>query len=237
MIQAPRTQQGTNETQAPVLQNVEPGQSVRIRSLQQVGEVLTPPDSGGQVLVQAGVLKLTVPLSDLERVEEPAEKAKTGGKRIEETSTDYWVKGGWGDVSRRTTMNVSPELHLRGMYVEESLERLDKFLDEAVLANLNRVRVIHGKGTGTLRRAVHDWLRADPVFDISKLQTAPRVVLGVTVVELFSRCNQQAAVNVNSVQIDAQTRNGFRRCRFAARAVARVRAHPACRADPEKFQE
>lgn len=178
------SQQGTNETQAPVLQNVEPGQSVRIRSLQQVGEVLTPPDSGGQVLVQAGVLKLTVPLSDLERVEEPAEKAKTGGKRTPKTSSDYMGQGGWGDVSRRPTMNISPELHIRGMYVEESLERLDKFLDEAVLANLNRVRVVHGKGTGTLRRAVHDWLRADPRVRHFQIADSTEGGLGVTVVEL-----------------------------------------------------
>lgn len=167
--------------EAPALHHVKPGERVRIRSLQQVGEVLSPPDGGGHVLIQAGALKLTVPIADLERVEAPAGNEKTRSRR---PATDSLSKGGWGDVARRTAMNVSPEIHLRGLYVEESLEKLDKFLDEAVLANLSRVRVIHGKGTGTLRRAVHEWLRADPRVRHFQLADSTEGGLGVTVVEL-----------------------------------------------------
>ena len=80
--------------------------------------------------------------------------------------------------------HISPELHLRGMTVEEATGALDKYLDDAVLAGLSTVRIVHGKGTGTLRRAIHELLRSDPRVKGWRLAEPHAGGHGVTVVEL-----------------------------------------------------
>ena len=80
--------------------------------------------------------------------------------------------------------NVSPEIHLRGMTVEEALEKLDKYLDRAVVAGLGRIYVIHGKGTGKLRRILSDFLKKHPEVDSMRLGDWNEGGAGVTVVKL-----------------------------------------------------
>ncbi|MCH7690995.1 MAG: endonuclease MutS2 [candidate division Zixibacteria bacterium] len=80
--------------------------------------------------------------------------------------------------------SVSPEIHLRGMTVEEALEKLDKYLDQAVVAGLGRIYVIHGKGTGKLRRRLSDFLKQHPEVDSIRLGDWNEGGAGVTVVKL-----------------------------------------------------
>jgi DNA mismatch repair protein MutS2 len=120
-----------------------PGSSVLLRKLNQRGVVLQRPDESGQVLVQVGILKVNMPLSDLELVEEK--------KVLPE-------KSNISALTRSKSVHISPEIMLRGMTVDEALTALDKYLDDAYLAGLEKVRIIHGKGTGTLRVAISQYL-------------------------------------------------------------------------------
>jgi DNA mismatch repair protein MutS2 len=81
---------------------------------------------------------------------------------------------------------MSPEIHLRGMTVDEALEALDRFIDQAVLANLGQIYVIHGKGTGTLRRTLSDYLKNHPEVDSLRLGNWNEGGAGVTIAKLKS---------------------------------------------------
>jgi DNA mismatch repair protein MutS2 len=124
------------------LPEVKRGQPVFVRSVRQRGEVLNPADENGQVEVQIGILRLSVPLAELEAAAEAP------------------VRNNFIFVS--TPKNVPSEIHLRGMRVEEALEVLEHYLDEAIAAGLREVRVVHGKGTGAVRLAAQELLRKHP---------------------------------------------------------------------------
>jgi DNA mismatch repair protein MutS2 len=123
------------------LNEVKRGQPVFVRSVRQRGEVLNPADDNGQVEVQIGILRLSVPLAELEAAAEP-------------TRTDF--------VFVSAPKMVPSEIHLRGMRVEEALAELEHYLDEAIAAGLREVRVVHGKGTGAVRLAAQELLRKHP---------------------------------------------------------------------------
>ena len=82
--------------------------------------------------------------------------------------------------------DLSPEIHLRGMTVEEALESLERYMDKAVIAGLGQIYVIHGKGTGTLRRVLSDYLRKHREVDSLQLGNWNEGGAGVTVVKLKS---------------------------------------------------
>ncbi|HYG58619.1 MAG TPA: Smr/MutS family protein, partial [Symbiobacteriaceae bacterium] len=135
-------------TQEPP-KGLKPGDAVLILSLDQAGYVLTPPDASGNVQVQAGIMKVNVSLMDLERADQPDKekpKATTAGRTAR-------------SAAMTKAREITTELDLRGLTVEEALDKIDKYLDDAVLASTPMVRIIHGKGTGALRKAVTDFLR------------------------------------------------------------------------------
>ncbi len=82
---------------------------------------------------------------------------------------------------------IDEEIHLRGLRVEEAIIELDRYLNHAFLAGLPSVRVIHGKGTGTLRRVVHEQLANHPLVRSFRLAELERGAEGITLVELFER--------------------------------------------------
>jgi DNA mismatch repair protein MutS2 len=124
------------------LREVKRGQPVFVRSVRQRGEVINPADENGQVEVQVGILRLSVPLGELEgAAEEP-------------------VRARFTFVS--APRPVPAEIHLRGMRVEEALLELEHYLDEAIAAGLREVRVVHGKGTGAVRLAAQELLHKHP---------------------------------------------------------------------------
>lgn len=161
------------ESWLPTLESVQPGQLVEIRSLRQTGYVLSAPGNDGQVLIQAGIMKIKVPLSDL--------RAAT-----DEVTVKAPVKHAGASPSP-VIEAVSPEVDLRGLTVDDALFQLDKYLDDAWLAGVKNVRIIHGKGTGAVRQAVRAQLNGHPHVKSQRRGDANEGGDGVTVAELQGR--------------------------------------------------
>lgn len=153
--------------------NLKPGEQVRIKSLRQMAYVLEPPTASGDVLVQAGIMKITVKAHDLDRVEEQHTKV------VRPTRS-----AGTSSLSKSTS--IRSEVDIRGKTVEEGLEILDKYLDDAFLSSLSRVRIIHGKGTGALRAAVKDYLSSHPFVKAHQDAAPNEGGTGVSIAELDS---------------------------------------------------
>ena len=147
------------ERPAPAL---EPGDHVYVRRFGQEGTVLSR--AGARVEVQVGVIRITVDRDELEPVAPPASETA----RMPE--------------SRRAV--ISPRVDLRGMTVDEALFELDHRIDEASLANVEKLEVIHGKGTGALRSAVTQYLKKHPMVADHRLGEVYEGGWGVTVVRL-----------------------------------------------------
>lgn len=149
--------------------NLRPGEEVYLPKFNQSGYVLSPPDSDGDVQVQVGIMKVNVPLKDLRRSEKAA--PQKGHSKV-------------AGVMLNKAKEVSAELDLRGMYAEEALLLVEKYLDDAYLAGLSRVCLIHGKGTGSLRTAIHRELNGHRRVKSLRLGEQGEGGYGVTVVEL-----------------------------------------------------
>ena len=128
--------------------NLRIGDSVIVLSMNLKGTVHTLPDSKGDLFVQMGILRSKVNINDLVLVNEDAisPNKRLGGN-------------GGGKIKMSKSMNISPEINLIGMRADEAIAKLDKYLDDAYIAHLASVRVVHGKGTGALRNAVHSHLK------------------------------------------------------------------------------
>ncbi len=123
------------------------GELVRILSMGLTGTVSSLPDAKGNLFVQCGIMRTQANINDLALAEEKSVKAPT------------MQQSGTGKMRMSKTMNISGEINLLGKTVDEALAALDKYLDDAYLAHLPSVRVVHGKGTGALRVAVHAHLK------------------------------------------------------------------------------
>jgi DNA mismatch repair protein MutS2 len=145
-----------------------PGDFVLVRSVGERGSVLSPPNDEGEVEVQVGILRLRVPVSDLAHA--PQQFVTISRARPDEAHVSI------GPVPR--------ELHLRGLRVEAAVEELDRYLDRAALAHLARLRIVHGKGTGAVRSAVHERLNNHPLVHSFRLGDPAEGDTGVTIVEL-----------------------------------------------------
>jgi len=156
-------------------QNLRRGDKVFIHSMNQEGTVSTPPDSNGSVQIQAGIMKIKVHISDLSLVEEDV--AKKANAVVKKGSGN--PKGGMGK-----SLNISHEIDLRGMMPEEAVSEAEKYLDDAFLASLSSVFLIHGKGTGALRNAIHMRLKKHPHVKEFRLGKYGEGEDGVTVVTL-----------------------------------------------------
>lgn len=148
------------------------GESVKVLSMNLTGTVTSLPDSRGNVTVQMGILRSQVHISDLEIIEEaPSYSAK----QIKRTSK--------GKMRMGKSFSVSPEINLLGKTVDEAIAELDKYLDDAYLAHLSSVRVVHGKGTGALRSGIHTYLRRQKHVKSFRLGAFGEGDAGVTIVE------------------------------------------------------
>lgn len=147
------------------------GDRVKIHSLNQTGIVSVPPNKNGDVKVKAGIMTITVNIKDLslDTSEEPL---------------TYEPKKFATNISRKKRSNVSAEVDLRGMLALEAIDKLDKYLDDVYLAGVSPVTIIHGKGTGALRKAVHEYLRGNPRVKGYRLGQYGEGEAGVTIVEM-----------------------------------------------------
>ena len=147
------------------------GDMVRILSMNLTGTISSRPDSKGFLFVQTGIIRSKVHISDLELVDEPV------------ISSSALQKTGAGKIRMSKSSSVSTEINLLGKTVDEAIAILDKYLDDAYLAHLSKVRVVHGKGTGALRKGVHDYLRHNKRVASYRLGEFGEGDAGVTIVE------------------------------------------------------
>lgn len=152
-----------------------PGESVRVISMNLTGTITSKPDPKGNVSVQMGIFNSQVPLSDLELLEEPVSYS---AKKLHTTSK--------GKLKMGKSFSVRPEINLLGLTVDEAVAQLDKYLDDAALAGLSPVRVVHGKGTGALRSGIHGYLKRQKRVKSFRLGSFGEGDAGVTIVELKS---------------------------------------------------
>lgn len=152
-------------------EQVKPGQLVYLPNLRQKGQVITKPDHNGEVVVQAGILKISVSISEIRIIDETRK-----AEHFEKT-----IRGSMG-LSKAVTLRS--EVDLRGRMVDEAEGILDKYLDDAVLTGINQVSIIHGKGTGSLRNGVHQFLKRHPHVVSFRLGEYGEGDSGVTIVDL-----------------------------------------------------
>lgn len=133
------------------------GDTVRVLSMNLKGTVSSLPNAKGDLYVQMGILRSLVNIRDLEMVEE----ASITGPGLSGTHTGASRGSGSGSskIKMSKSFSVSPEVNLIGMTVDEAIPVLDKYLDDAYLAHLPQVRVVHGRGTGALKAGVHRHLK------------------------------------------------------------------------------
>lgn len=149
--------------------NLDIGDIVRVVSLDKVGEVISLPDAKGELDIQVGLMLIHSNIKNLELSE--AEDME------EKKSSKVFV--------REKSKNVSKEIDIRGMNVEEAILELDKYIDDAFIARFNNIRIIHGKGTGLLRKGVRDYLQKNKRVKNIKKGAFNEGGDGVTVAELY----------------------------------------------------
>lgn len=147
------------------------GDSVKILSMNLKGTVHTLPDAKGNLFVQAGILRYQTNIRDLVLLNEDA------------TPVVQNTKTGAGKLKMAKSLSVSPEINLIGKTVDEALMELDKYLDDAYLAHLKTVRIVHGKGTGALRKAVQNHLKKQKYVKSYHLGEFGEGDAGVTIAE------------------------------------------------------
>jgi len=145
------------------------GQKVKVAGLNQEGYIIATDDSEKTAQVQIGIMKVNVPTKSLIPIEE---------REYEEEKSRYTA------IAMSKMKDISTEIDLRGLILDEALIKVDRYLDDAMMAGLSRVTLIHGKGTGALRRGIHDMLRKRPRIKAYRLGNIDEGGSGVTVVEL-----------------------------------------------------
>lgn len=155
-----------------VPKNLRVGDPVKVLSMNINGTVYSLPNARGDLQVQMGIMRSKVNINDLILLEDNDTAAKTTGKKSRYT--------GNGGFSKAAT--ISPEINLLGLNGDEAVAKLDKYLDDAYVSHLKSVRVVHGKGTGALRKAVHQYLRKQKIVDEFHLAEFGEGDAGVTIV-------------------------------------------------------
>ena len=150
------------------------GDSVKVLSMNLKGTVHTLPNAKGDLYVQMGILRSLVNINDLVLIDDestsPIAKKYGGGSNS-------------GKIKMSKSASVSTEINLIGMTVDEAIAHLDKYLDDAYIAHLPSVRIVHGKGTGALRSAVHAHLKRQKYVKSFRLGEAGEGDAGVTIAE------------------------------------------------------
>jgi len=155
------------ENEGEVITHVTLGMEAFLPSVNQKVIIISMPDNKGEVQVEAGIMKINVKLKNLRKTQ--ATKAEKVRKKRE---------------VKLNLSNVESRVDLRGLDAEEACYKADKYLDDAYLANLGEVTIVHGKGTGVLRKAINDMLKRHPHVKSYRLGSYGEGGDGVTMVEL-----------------------------------------------------
>ena len=149
------------------------GESVKILSMGLSGTISSLPDAKGNLFVQCGIMRMQASMHDIEFIASP-----------DVTGPGLSGRGkGAGRMNLSKSSTISTEINLLGLTVDEALARLDKYLDDAYLSHLSSVRVVHGKGTGALRSAIHTHLKKIRYIKSYRLAEYGEGDAGVTIVE------------------------------------------------------
>ncbi|HEX9652652.1 MAG TPA: Smr/MutS family protein, partial [bacterium] len=155
--------------EAPPPADLHRGAEVLWKKQNTTGTVVSENDENGKVLIQVKQLKFWVPVEELAAAPKSRPEKRLAGSV---------------SVQAETKSGVLPEINLLGQTLEEAVSKVDKFLDDALLAGWSQVRIIHGKGTGVLRKGIADFLDKHPRVKSKKIGAWNEGDLGVTVVEL-----------------------------------------------------
>ena len=158
-----------NPNLTPPPKDLKPGDTVEIIHLGTRGTVLSKPDGKGEVQLQAGVMKLKANITQLRLIQE---------KPIKKPKSTVMVH------SQTASRTVRMECDVRGMALDEALLEVDQYLDAAVMAGMNEVSIVHGKGTGVLRTGIQRHLKTCPQVKAFRLGQYGEGETGVTIVEL-----------------------------------------------------
>jgi DNA mismatch repair protein MutS2 len=145
------------------------GDSVRILSINQDASVLTKPDSKGDLMVQVGLMKMNVNLKGLNLI-----PRKKQDQLLYEKVQNF----------KSASADINIEKDVRGYNIEEAIMEIDQYLDSATIANLHHVRIIHGKGTGVLRKGLHEHFKRHPHVKSFELAPLNEGGSGATVIQL-----------------------------------------------------
>ncbi len=147
------------------------GDTVYIISMDTTGTVLSLPNAKGELSIQAGILHMTLPITDCEITDTPVvtePKPPKSHRRM--------------NLERAAT--IRPEINVIGLTVDEAISKIDKYMDDALLSNLSQITIIHGKGTGALRKGIHEYLRKQTHVAEFRNGEFGEGDMGVTIVEL-----------------------------------------------------
>lgn len=150
-------------------EDIKVGMKVYIISLNQNGTVLSTPNKDNIIQVQVGPMKINADISDITILAKQETKKEIATKKAK---NDFKSK------------NVSTEINVIGLTVDEAVPLVDKYLDDVYLSSIKSVRIVHGKGTGKLREEIHKFLRKEPHVKSFRLGTFGEGEMGVTIVEL-----------------------------------------------------
>lgn len=154
---------------AKPLESVKVGEDVRILSLNQNGTIVSSPDNDGNVVVQVGIMKVTVPIDTIEKA-----------KSEEKVKTQRSAK----NVMESKSKHIKSEIDVRGKDLEEARYEVEKYLDDVSLSGLKQVSIIHGKGTGVLRKGIGQMLKSNRHVSSSRFGGFREGGDGVTIVEM-----------------------------------------------------
>lgn len=160
-------QENINTTINP--QDIIPGNIVWVNFLSQPGKILSSLNKANEIQIQVGNAKMMISISQVTKIDTPNISKKLSG------SSSYKLN---------KTKTATTEINVIGYLVEDAIFTIDKFLDNSVMAKLQNVRIVHGKGTGTLRKGIHQYLKTNPHVKDFRIGTYGEGEMGVTIVNL-----------------------------------------------------
>lgn len=154
--------------------DIKPNTEVFVKTLGKNGTVLSHVSKSGDVQVQIGIMKMNIPIKNLEKAHIDNDSKSMNQNQVKTS--------GYTSISKSKT--VKSEINVIGLNVEEAIFVIDKFLDDCSLAKLQTVRIVHGKGTGKLKNGIHQFLKKHPHVNSYRMGTYGEGEMGVTVVEI-----------------------------------------------------
>ena len=163
----------TDKSNSLDTKDIKPNTEVFVKTLGKNGTVLSRISKSNEVLVQVGMIKMNVNIKNLEKPHQD---------NSSKVSSSIVTTSSYTSISKSKT--AKSEVNVIGLNVEEAVFVVDKFLDDASLAKLQTVRIVHGKGTGKLKNSIHKFLKTNPHVKSFRIGTYGEGEMGVTVVEL-----------------------------------------------------